>query len=194
MADDETREEALNLGIGKKIKELRKKRSLTLARVGDVAGLSIGLLSQVENDGVVPPIPTLLKIARVLGVKIETFFREDENKSRVSVVKRDEMAPEKRRRPADVGYHYHALAYRRTDKKMEPFMVEFEPRPREEMRYFTHEGEEFIYVVDGIVEFRSEGESHILETGDSIYFDSGRSHAVRGVEPGKSRVLIIVTE
>ena len=193
MTNEETREEALNLGIGKKVKDLRKKRSMTLARVGELSGLSVGLLSQVENDGVVPPIPTLLSIARALGVKIETFFREEEKLS-VSVVKRDEMAPERHRRPADVGYSYNALAYRRAGKKMEPFMVEFEPRTKEEMRYFSHEGEEFIYVLDGIIEFRCEGESHILEIGDSIYFDSDKPHAVRGVDPRPSRALIMVTD
>lgn len=193
MINDDTREEALSLGIGKKVKELRKKRGMTLARVGILSGLSVGLLSQVENDGVVPPIPTLLSIARVLGIKIETFFKEDEENLRVSIVKRDEMAPERHRRPADVGYNYNALAYRRASKKMEPFLVEFEPRPKEDMKYFSHEGEEFIFVIDGIIEFKSEGESHILETGDSIYFDSDRPHAVRGVDPKPSRALIMVT-
>jgi len=188
----EAREEALSLGIGKKIKELRKNRRMTLAQLGELSGLSVGLLSQVENDGVVPPIPTLLNVSKALGVKIETFFRESEEKSLVSVVKKTEQEPEKHRRPAGVGYHYNALA-RRADKKMEPFLVEFEPRPRDDIRFFSHEGEEFIYVLEGMLEFQSGGESHILEVGDSIYFDTKRPHAVRGMDPGASRAIIVVT-
>lgn len=191
--EKDLREEALNLGIGKKIKDLRRKRGLTLSQVSSMSGLSVGLLSQIENDGVVPPIPTLLSISKALGIKIETFFKEDEEKSKVSVVKKAEQEPDPYRRPADVGYHYKALAHRRVEKKMEPFLVEFEPRPREAMRFFSHEGEEFIYVLEGILEFVTEGESHILEAGDSIYFDSSGPHAVRGIDTRQSKAIIVVT-
>ena len=117
---EDLREEAISLGIGKKVKELRKKRGMTLAQMGSMSGLSVGLLSQIENDGVVPPIPTLLSISRALGVKIDTFFRNEEDKTRTSVVKRTEQEPERHRRPVDLGYHYKALAHKRADKKMEP--------------------------------------------------------------------------
>lgn len=191
------RQEALELGIGKKIKELRKKRGMTLAQVGELSAFSVGLLSQIENDGVVPPIPTLLAIARALEVKINAFFQSDEDNPRVIVVRKDQRIVESRRRPADVGYHYSALAHMRSEKRMEPFLVEFEQRSRESMNFFSHQGEEFIYVIDGIIEFRSEDDpalkrDYILEAGDSIYFDSDRPHAARGIDTGPCKALIVV--
>lgn len=190
---EDAREEALSLGIGKKVREFRKKRSLTLAQLSELSGLSVGLLSQVENDGVVPPIPTLLNISRAFGVKLENFFKDEEERPRISLVKRNEQAPEKHRRPASVGYHYNALAHRRADKKMEPFIVEFEPRPKEDMKFFSHGGEEFIFVLEGILEFQSGSASHILEEGDTIYFDSDQPHAVRGVDTKSSKAIIVIT-
>lgn len=186
------RQEAFELGIGKKIKELRKKRGMTLAQVGELSGLSVGLLSQIENDGVVPPIPTLLAIARALETKINAFFQSDEDNPRVIVVRKDQQIVESRRRPADVGYHYSALAHMRSEKRMEPFLVEFEQRSREDMNFFSHQGEEFVYVIDGIIEFRSEDENYILEAGDSMYFDSDQPHAARGIDTGPSKALIVV--
>lgn len=190
---EELRQEILELGIGGKIKGMRKKRGMTLARLSDLCGLSTSFLSQIENDNVVPPLTTLLAIARAMEVSLEEFFRAEQSRERISVVKKDEQVPVKRRLPHQVGYHYRALAHRRAEKKMEPFLVMFEPRRKEEMKYFEHPGEEFIYVIDGVIEFRSGDRAHVLEAGDSIYFDSEQLHAVRGLDPGESRALIIVT-
>jgi len=186
------RGEIIKLGIGKKIKDLRKKRSMTLARLGELSGLSVGFLSQVENDVVVPPLTTLLSISKGLDVKLDTFFKDENPPERVSVVKRADQMPVERRRSDEVGYHYLALSHRRSEKKMEPFLVEFEARTKDEMKYFEHPGEEFIYVIEGVLEFRSGDIVQMLEAGDSIYFDSDLSHAVRGIEPGKSKAIIVV--
>jgi len=190
---NELREEVVQLGIGSKIRELRKKRGMTLARLGELSSLSVGFLSQIENNIAVPPLTTLLAVARALEVKLETFFIEEGPSERVSVVKKTDQVPVARRRPDEVGYHYLALAHRRADKKMEPFLVEFEPRKKEQMKSFDHLGEEFIFVVEGVIELRVGDEKHILEAGDSIYFDSDIPHAARGLDPGKSRAMVIVT-
>ncbi len=190
---EELRQEILELGIGGKIKEMRKKRGMTLARLSNLCELSVSFLSQIENDNVVPPLTTLLAIARGMEVSLEEFFKTEQARERISVVKKDEQVTVKRRLPHQVGYHYRALAHRKANKKMEPFLVTFEPRKKEEMKYFEHPGEEFIYVIDGVIEFCSEEQAYVLEAGDSLYFDSEFPHAARGLDPGESRALIIVT-
>jgi len=187
------RNEVIKLGIGKKIKELRKKRGFTLARLGELSDLSVGFLSQIENDAAVPPLTTLFSISKALDVKLDSFFKDETPLERVSMVKKADQIAVERRRASEVGYLYTALSHRRTEKKMEPFMVEFEPRTKEEIKFFEHPGEEFIYVIEGVIEFRSGDLAYVLEAGDSIYFDSDLSHAARGLEPGKSKAIIVVT-
>ncbi|MCG8632311.1 MAG: cupin domain-containing protein, partial [Desulfobacterales bacterium] len=76
-------------------------------------------------------------------------------------------------------------------KQMEPFVVEIEPREENDLLFNDHKGEEFHFVLDGIVEFRSSEQVHHLKKGDSIYFDSSIPHALRGIG-GAARSLIVV--
>ncbi len=102
--------------------------------MAETTGLSIPLLSQVENNAVSPPVATLLRIARALDVGISYFFREEESKERAVVVRKHER--KKTFRPMhdqqrNSGYTYEALAYTKNSKHMEPFLVEFEPKKKE---------------------------------------------------------------
>jgi len=135
--------EVKKLKIGEKIRDLRLKRGNTLRQVAETTGLSIPLLSQVENNAVSPPVATLLRIARALDVGISYFFREEESKERAVVVRKHER--EKTFRPihnrqSDGGYTYEALAYTKNSKHMEPFLVEFEPKKRESVSFLKHRG------------------------------------------------------
>src|SRR5512135_3183633 len=126
--------EVRKLKLGEKIRELRLKRARTLRQVAEASGLSIPLLSQVENNAVSPPVATLLRIARALEVGISYFFREEESQERAVVVRKHER--KKTFRPMhlqhrDSGYTYEALAYTKNGKHMEPFLVEFEPKKKD---------------------------------------------------------------
>ncbi|TLN23493.1 helix-turn-helix transcriptional regulator, partial [bacterium] len=83
-------EEVKDLAIGEKIRKLRREMDLTLQQLSDKTGLSKPLLSQVENGHVVPPVATLIRIARSLGVNISHFFQEEEEDLRVAVTRPDE--------------------------------------------------------------------------------------------------------
>jgi transcriptional regulator with XRE-family HTH domain len=183
------------LGIGKRIRRLRLQRTLTLQNVSDLTGLSKPLLSQIENDMASPPIATLLKISRALGVEIGYFFRTNPAFERISVVRQGEQKEVLQResgRGARVGYRYESLAYSIPDTHMEPFIVEIEPRAEQELVYYHHPGEEFLYVLGGLLEFRGEGKVIQLAVGDSLYFDSAISHAVRGLRGRKARVIAVI--
>ena len=193
--DSKVKEEVAALNLGNKIRNLRKQRALTLQEVSDLTGLSKPLLSQIENNIAAPPIATLIKISTALGVKISHFFRDQEMNDRIVVVKKDERYSVKKlfhhKNESKVGYRWESLAYPMVGKQMEPFVVEIEPRDEDDLLYNDHKGEEFHFVINGKVEFRSADQAHLLEEGDSLYFDSSIPHALRGIG-GVARSLIII--
>jgi len=191
----ELEEELRALEIGKNIRKLRMQKGLTLQNLSDNSGLSKPLLSQIENDIAAPPIATLLKISRAFGVDIGYFFQPNPAQERISVVRRNEQREVMRLirgQEAKVGYRYESLAHSMPDKQMEPFWVEIEPRSEEELTFYNHRGEEFLYVLSGLMEFRGAEQVIELGPGDSLYFDSGIPHAVRGLGGKKARAIAVI--
>ncbi len=185
-----------DLGIGKKIKKLRQEKGLTLQELSEKTGLSKGLISQIENEQVSPPISTLMKIANGLNVEISYFFEQDEPTEKITVVRKNERISSGRRGikgNINIGYSYELLAHKRPHKHMEPFLVTFEPKERDDVIMFNHEGEEFHFVLEGKLEMIAENhEPIILEEGDSLYFDSSIPHGFRGLEGKPAKTLTIV--
>ena len=186
--------EEKELAIGRKIKRLRQKRKLTLQDLSGKTGIPKPLLSQIEDETVAPPISTLMKIAKGLDVDITFFFQEAETYEKVVVVKSHERErlDSRYHGRADSGYFYEALAFKKGKKHMEPFLVEFEVKEKREMAFFSHEGEEFVFVLEGEVEFRTPEEVHILSPGDSLYFESDQPHAFRGIGQKSARAVVVV--
>lgn len=181
--------------IGNKVRELRQKNRFTLQDLAVKTGLSKPFLSQIENDHVIPPIATLLKLARALSVGMGFFFQDEVGSDKISITRQEERVTVERRphqEKGEVDYIYVALETKKTNKSMEPFLVEFPVRPAEEMVFMSHEGEEFLYVTEGRVEFRTVDRVEELNPGDSIYFESDMSHAFRciGDKPAKALAVI----
>ena len=195
LMENKVKEEVAALNLGNKIKNLRKQRALTLQEVSNLTGLSKPLLSQIENNLAAPPLATLIKISTALGVKISHFFRDQSMEDRVVVVKKDERYSVTKlfhhKNESRVGYRWESLAYPMVEKQMEPFVVEIEPMDEKDLLFNDHLGEEFHFILDGIVEFRSAEQLHHLEKGDSIYFDSSIPHALRGIG-GMATSLIVI--
>lgn len=193
--DREIHEEVKALDIGSQVRQLRQRNGLTLQNVSDLTGLSKPLLSQIENNIAAPPIATLLKISKALGVNIGYFFQDAPSDHRIAVVRRDERKKAMRRshQEADnVGYMYESLAYTMIEKHMEPFLVEIEPRSEKDLIFYNHRGEEFLYVLEGEVEFRCTDRIISLGHGNSIYFDSSLPHALRALNRKSGKALAVV--
>jgi len=187
--------EIKRLKLGEKIKDLRLAKRYTLRQVAGETGLSIPLLSQIENNAVSPPVATLLRIARALAVNIGHFFRDEESKEKAVVVRKDERKKVFRRLPAQhsqSGYTYQALAFTRNAKHMEPFLIEFEPKKKSKLAFLTHPGEEFHFVFRGRLAFYYKNEEIILEAGDSLYFDSSVPHTFRALGGRKAQAITVV--
>ena len=182
------------LNIGEKIRKLRKEERLTLQDLSELSGLSKPLLSQIENAQVIPPIATLLKIAKGLKVGIHFFFEEEGDRQKF-VLLRGSTVPASRRRSgndAPQAYLYHSLAPGLRKKSMEPFLVEFTPGKWEDSLLYRHDGEEFIYLLQGELELHYGQEIMILKPGDSIYYDSSEAHGYISRGDDKAKAVAVL--
>ena len=184
-----------DFAIGEKIKELRKSKGVTLKEIAKATGFSTALISQIENNNVSPPIATLMRISKFLGVKISYFF--EEKNLPVEVVKKHErrkikkvISPE----GTDHGYIYESLSFRKKNRIMDPFILIVEPGMRYEENLYNHDGEEFLFIIEGEVEMIVGDEKYILTEGDSIYFDSTKKHRLLSHSDKISKVIAVVAK
>jgi transcriptional regulator with XRE-family HTH domain len=195
QTNDKDRELSQVLTIGKRVRDLRKSKALTIKNTALGVGVSTGLISQIENEQVTPAISTLMKIASFLGVDITHFFQAEKKQELFTVVRERERSvsyPDVIGAKGNQGYTYESLAYKHARKHMEPIIATFEPRQKEDMVFLSHEGEEFIYILHGAVEFYIEDKSTVLEENDSLYFDSTRPHGYRAVGNRPCKVLAVI--
>ena len=181
--------------IGAKIKKLRLSKKLTLQAVAKETGFSPALISQIENNNVSPPIATLSRIAKFFDVKIGLFFTEDEEECRYEVVRAHERKSIPRvisKAGTSQGYSYESLSFHKQNKKMEPFLLSITEKALEENTY-SHDGEEFLFVMSGIAELVLDEQRIILEQGDCVYFDSSLKHRLLSKDGAEVKVLAVVT-
>lgn len=180
--------------IGAKIKKLRLAKKLTLQAVARETGFSPALISQIENNNVSPPIATLSKIAKFFDVKIGMFFTEDEEECRYEVVRSSERKLIPRvisRSGTSQGYSYESLSFRKQNKKMEPFLLTVTEKASEENTY-SHDGEEFLFIMKGTADLLLDNERIVLAEGDCVYFDSSLRHRLLSKDGSEVKVLAVV--
>lgn len=182
------------LRLGEKIRKLRQDRRLTLQDLSELSGLSKPLLSQIENDQVTPPIATLLKISKGLKVGIHFFFEEEEDQQKVVLTRASQQTATRRRTGNDAphGYAYRSLAPGMRHKPMEPFLVEFELTEWDDGFFYRHDGFEFIYLLEGELEFHYGADVMRLNPGDSIYYDSSEPHGYVSVGEKKATAVAVL--
>jgi transcriptional regulator with XRE-family HTH domain len=177
--------------IAKNIKKIRQGKKMSLMRLAALSGLTKGYVSKIENSTKAPPFSTLTKIANALDADISLLFADEsetpENLS-LCIVKKNETK-EVVSRGTLYGIHYEALAYKKFGKNMDPYIIL--PAFREK-GVFSHEGEEFIHVLEGTYEFVYDGKKNILHAGDNIYFDSITPHSGRSLGNKKAKILAVM--
>ncbi len=182
--------------IGSKLKRLRLAKKMTLQSVANEIGFSTALLSQIENDNVSPPIATLSKLAKYFGDKMSSFFTEDGESPRYEVIRNDSrktvkqvISPE----GTNHGYSYESFSFKMQDKKMDSFLITLSGKASDNNTY-SHEGEAFIYVVNGACEILLDNDYISLEEGDSLYFDTTLEHRYRSKDDSGGTILIVERE
>jgi transcriptional regulator with XRE-family HTH domain len=182
--------------ITSNIKTLRKKRKITLEKLADMTGLTKGYLSKVERSRKAPPYSTLNRIAIALGVDAAFLLGEGLQASkdiRISFTKRDRRKTIKSVGSLSEGslfrYDFEALASDKLGKNMEPYIIE--PSFDEEA-VFQHEGEEFMFVLEGKHELVYDGNRYIMEEGDCVYFDASVPHSGRSLGDKRAKLLAVM--
>ncbi len=180
--------------LGERIKRVRQSRNITTADVAERAGLNPDLVVALENNRMPPSLAPLIKIARVLGVRLGTFLDDVDSLGPVisragSPVKAVRFAGSSGAVSGDLDFY--SLAHNKAGRHMEPFVIDIHAYSSKEIKTSSHEGEEFIYVLQGTVEIFYGKETYLLEAGDSVYLDSIVEHHVHS-KNGDARILAVV--
>ena len=146
-----------NSKVGAKIKGLRETKNLSIEEIAERSGLTVEQINSIENDVNLPSLGPLIKIARALGVRLGTFM--DDNDALGPVVcraadreKNNSISFSNGATDARKHMEYHPLAQQKAGRHMEPFVIDINPEESPEFQLSAHEGEEFIYVMQGEVE------------------------------------------
>jgi len=194
MEEKEQKRDFGEIRVGEKIKVLRERKGLSLKDLADSTGFSTALLSQMENHLVSPSLGTMIKLARAMGVKVGDFLGETEGEP-FTIVRKDERKNVSRFASKDgvkYGYSYESLGFDKKDRHMEPFIVTLEPATVKAMKTSVHEGEEFIFVLEGEMEVILGNHTDVLYPGDSIYYDSTIPHRVQCHQDKITRILAVL--
>jgi transcriptional regulator with XRE-family HTH domain len=173
--------------LGRKIRELRLRRGMTVQRLADASHLSKGFISQVENDRTSPSLATLHELAAALRTSVSYLVADDEPTPHIV------RAAE--RPPLDIGDEtvrvevLSALPRR----NLEMLLLELPPGASDRVRPHSYDGEECILCLEGRVLLRQGEHSHVLETGDSCHYDGRATHTIRNAGEGTARLLVAMT-
>lgn len=178
--------------IGEKLRALRLRKKMGLVELGRHTSLSAAMLSKVERGKLFPTLPTLLRIALVFSVGLEYFFSDDQKRHVLSIVRRGQRKrfPE---RPdgLDISFYFESLDFAAVERKLNAYYAEFQPLQPGKARPHHHPGVEFLSVLRGKLELHIGTQDHILESGDSIYFDSSLPHSYRRVSQKPCNALVV---
>jgi transcriptional regulator with XRE-family HTH domain len=180
--------------VGEKVKVLREQKGLSLKELADLTGFSTALLSQMENHLVSPSLGTMIKLAKALGVRVGDFFGETEGEP-FALVRKDERKTVSRfasKEGVKYGYLYESLGFEKKNRHMEPFIVTLEPATIKTSKTSVHDGEEFIFVLEGEMEVILGTHTDVLYPGDSIYYDSNIPHRVQCHQDRVTRILAVL--
>ena len=160
--------------LGQEIRRLRNLQNATIQHIADKCECSKSLISKIENGKVIPSVAMLVRIASSLGTSVSELLEENNPQNAVNMTW-DEV--KENFVPTEKGYEIFAVATHHRDKRMQPFF--FKVRRGQVKRHkVRHEGEEFIFVVEGSIYFQVAHTQYLLHQGDSLYFNAAEEHFV----------------
>lgn len=176
--------------IGQRIKAIREISGLSAKDFAKSVNLDLETYLKYEEGEADIPVSVLSAVSSAYRVELTALLTGGEPKlQRVCVVKKSKGLSIERRKE----YKYQDLAYKFARKKAEIFLVSVEPSKDEPSHAYSHNGQEFNYVLEGVVKIFHDGKEYVLEEGDSIYFDSGFNHTMSaaGGKPAKFLAVIL---
>lgn len=175
--------------IAPRLVGVREGVGWTPKEMADLLGVTEEKVVEYESGTVEIPVGYMLDVSRLCRVDLTTLIsgREPHLKS-YSLVRKDEGFNVDRRKD----YDYKALGYKFAGREMEPFLITVPAKSGDEMTETSHRGQEFIFVLEGRLEARLNGEPIIVEVGDSLYFNSETPHALRGLDGKEVKFLDVI--
>jgi transcriptional regulator with XRE-family HTH domain len=186
-------ESSASLSVGQRVAQVREQKSLSLEDVAKRTGIAVEALKEIESGESNPPLGILVKLGKALDMKLGTLIAtgEDRPYTVVRVADRQDMSRYPHTRETSYGYSYQALAPQKRNRNMEPFLVTLRTTGKT-VEPSAHDGQEFIFVLDGALEVIVGDAVEVLEPGDSIYYDSGLPHLLRPHGPGTATIVAVI--
>ncbi len=181
--------------IGEKIKQIRVSKKIDIHELSVRCNLEKEYIAQIEENKIMPTLSSLIKIARSLGIYLSTFIDNTSYKGPVLTLagEKEKEACFKNKNQKKISHmDFFTLACNKQNRHMEPFIIDIHPGDANNHKLSSHEGEEFIFVLDGKIEINYGKELYILNTGDSIYYDSIVSHNLHAYENNTARILAVI--
>ena len=177
--------------LGRKLRQLRLRKKIGLADLSKHTGLSPSMLSQLENGKMIPTLPTLSRIAMVFDVGLDHFF-DGKSHGLISIVRAADRLrfPERSDSPNPM-YFFECLAFASQSKGMQAYLADFPYREPSEVTEHSHEGSEFLFVIEGLLDLRFQGTDYVLDQGDSVYFESIEPHGYHGGTEAGARAVVV---
>jgi transcriptional regulator with XRE-family HTH domain len=165
----------LELAIGREVRAFRKKQDLTVNDLAKLTGLSTGMLSKIERGIASPSLATLRSLSAALQVPVTAFFRKYEEQRDATFVKAGEGLVIERR-GTRAGHQYQLLGHSLGKSiAVEPYLITL-TKESEVFPVFQHAGMEFIYMLEGRIDYRYSDRTYQLKPGDSLFFDADAPH------------------
>lgn len=179
--------------IGDRIKTMREDKGLTLDELSYLTGFDVELLESIEKKEVQPQLGTVIKLSKALDSAFVRVVSGAGNKL-YSVTRKGEQKTVQRstsRKSKKQLYSYRSLAPEVQGRHMEALIVQLEVSPDDEMS--VHEGEEFVYVIEGTVVLKIGSEMFDLKPGDSVYYLSTTPHQI-AAKSATATILAVLYE
>jgi len=189
----EPKENNLEMAIGHEVRAYRKKLGITVTDLAAATGISLGMLSKIENGNISPSLTTLQSLSRALGVPLTAFFRRFEEPRNAVFVKAGQGI-ELERRGTRAGHQYNLLGHIDNNTSgviVEPYLITL-TADSDTFPTFQHEGMEFLYMLEGEVIYRHGDQLFQMQPGDSLFFDADAPHGPEQLVKLPSKYLSII--
>lgn len=190
----EPKENNLEMAIGHEVRAYRKKLGITVTDLAAATGISLGMLSKIENGMISPSLTTLQSLSKALGVPLSAFFRRYEEPHNAVFVKSGQGV-ELERRGTRAGHQYNLLGHidnNSTGVTVEPYLITL-TADSDVFPTFQHEGMEFLYMLEGEVVYRHGDQLYSMQPGDSLFFDADAPHGPEVLVKLPARYLSIIS-
>lgn len=177
-----------DVSVGSRIRSLRTRKGLSMRSLAETSGLSTNAISKIERGETSPTVSSLRRISTALDVPVIALFKEEAEET-VIFIKREE-----RPQTQAVGAIIESLGIGLPDQSLEPFLMILEPKAGNTADTYSHPGEEFVFCLEGEVEYRVGNQLYRMENGDSLLFDPTQPHSFRNPNQDQAMILIIIQE